>query len=303
MMNRFRKIAFGYATRCNIKCAHCVAADEEHPTTKMDLGKARTVIRALAGCHVQGVSFTAGEPLLFLDDIVDLIGICRRNEIYTRVGTNGFWAKTELAADRVVMALKVAGLSQLRISFSRWHQEHVPRDSILAAAESCKKAGLDYFISFVTDFSAADEVGEQFLRDHQLRFSPEPLIYLGRARKFDRPRIFTDFHPNTCPVNPYLSPDLDMFACCDAGSSFTKTNFFFLGNLKDQSLEALFQRYEKSRLINQIQTVGLTRLAASLGFKTREIVTYRRCELCEALFNSKENLHRLAAMVTSATLP
>lgn len=299
-MNRFRKIAFGYSTRCNIKCAHCVAADEEHPATKMDLEKARAVIRALAGCHVRGISFTAGEPLLFLDDLVDLIGLCRKNDIYTRVVTNGFWARTPVQADGVVSELKAAGLSQLRISFSRWHQVNVPRQNIVHAAAGCQTAGLDYFVSFVTDFSEADDAGEQFLREHQLRYSPEPLIYLGRARTFDRPRIFTDFHPNTCPVNPYLTPELDMFACCDAGRSFTETNFFFLGNLKDQSPEALFQRYEKNRLINQIKTVGLTRLASALGFTAREIVTCRRCELCEALFNSRENLRRLEQMPATA---
>ena len=124
-MNAFRKIAFGYSTQCNIKCGHCVAADDEPKKAKMDLTQTKRIATEMAFAHVRGISFTAGEPLLFLNDIVELLGVCRQNGIYSRVVTNGFWAKTPRRADEIVSKLKTAGLSQLRISCSRWHQEHV----------------------------------------------------------------------------------------------------------------------------------------------------------------------------------
>jgi len=298
-MNNIRQIAFGYSTKCNIKCEHCVAVDDSTRYGKMALNRAEAIIQEMARSDVTGISFTAGEPLLFLEDLTHLIQLCNENDIYSRIVTNGFWAKTREHSDSVVSGLKRSGLSQLRISFSRWHQKHISQENIVNAASSCKKYGLDYFISFVTDFSKQNDSLEQFLRDNDLKFFPEPLIYFGRAGKFDRSSISTDYQPNTCSMNPYLSPELDMFACCDAGNRFTGTDFFFLGNLKDHSIDALFKKKERNVLFHLIGTMGLTNMASFLGIKASEIVQYRKCELCEKLFNSTENLNILERSATS----
>lgn len=292
-MKPVRQIAFGYSTQCNIRCGHCVAADASPGSSRMDFERAKNIIQEMARCHVTGISFTAGEPLLFLDDICGLIQVCRENNIYSRVVTNGYWATSEDHSDRVVSALKSHGLSQLRLSFSRWHQQHIKQGNILNAAVSCQKKGLDYFVSFVTDFSEADDPLEDFLRQRRLRYFPEPVIYFGRAGEFQRQRIFTDYQPNVCAMNPYLSPDLDMFACCDAAHRFSKTGFLYLGNLRRDGIDTLFHKGETHPLYHLIRTMGLTNMASYVGFKAREIVRYRKCELCEELFNSEENLGML----------
>ena len=297
-----RQIAFGYSTQCNIKCDHCVAVDELSQNAKMEFNTAKAIIEEMACYNVTGISFTAGEPLLFFNDIRNLIQLCKQNGIYSRIVTNGYWAKTQEHSDNIVSELMLSGLAQLRISFSRWHQKHIHQGNIVNAASSCQKHGLDYFISFVTDFSGHDDSLEQFLRDNKLKFFPEPMIYFGLAGGFDRPRIFTDYHSNMCSMNAYLSPDLDMFACCDAGNRFTKTSFLFLGNLKDQSIDALFQKKEKNMLFYLIRTMGLTNIASYLGFKSSEIVKYRKCELCEKLFNSVENLSILEKSAKSGLM-
>ena len=289
-MNPVRQIAFGYSTQCNIRCGHCVAANESHGTAKMDFDRAKSIIQEMAGCHVAGISFTAGEPLLFFDDVCKLIQLCRENGIYSRVVTNGYWAKTRERADRIILELMSNGLSQLRLSYSRWHQQHIDRENIVRAVLSCQKNGLDYFISFVTDFSEKDDSFEQFLRDHHFKFFPEPVIYFGRASEFDRKRVFTDYRPNLCSMNPYLSPELDMFACCDGADRFSKTDFLHLGNLRKDRVDTLFRKREIDLLYHFIRTMGLTNIASFLGFKARDIVQYRKCELCEELFNSEENL-------------
>ncbi len=80
----------------------------------MDLARAKAIVSEMASAHVKGISFTAGEPLLFLNDIVELLVVCKKNGIYSRVVTNGFWAKTPRHADDIVSELKAAGLVQLR---------------------------------------------------------------------------------------------------------------------------------------------------------------------------------------------
>jgi len=294
-----RHIAFGYSTQCNARCGHCVAADASPATAKMDLARASAIIREMARCEVKGISFTAGEPLLFLNDICQLIRICRKNGIYTRVVTNCYWARSRESSDRVIAELIANGLSQLRLSFSRWHQQYISRDNIVRAAASCKHQGLDYFVSFITDFSKTDDACEQFLRQHHLKFFPEPLIYFGRASELERPPVSTDYRPNLCPMNPYLSPTLDMFACCDAAHRFSTTGFLYLGNLGRDTIDALFRKNENHALHQLIKTMGLTSMASYLGLKAREIVQYRKCELCEKLFNSRENLKILTDAAAS----
>lgn len=232
-----RKIAFGYSTRCNIRCAHCVAAGDVPDDKKMELEMAKEIIMEMAGAGVAGISFTAGEPFIYFDDLLELVGLCRNLNIYTRIVTNNYWAKTQAKAEHQLGMLKERGLSQLRMSYSRWHQQHVPRQNVLNAARGCMSTGIDYFISFVTDFSKEDDLYEEFLRDNQLKYFPEPVIYAGRADSFGRKKIFTDYQENCCTMNPYLGPDLNMYACCDAGSHFTTTNFFLLGNLANNTID------------------------------------------------------------------
>ena len=288
-----RKLAFGYSTRCNVRCEHCVAADGIIENAKMELAQAKDILGQLSAANITGISFTAGEPLIYLNDIAELIVLCKEYGIYSRVVTNSFWAKTPDLADNITLTLKENGLSQMRLSYSRWHQKNISKQNVLNAAQSCVKNGLAYFVSFVTDFSEEDVVFEQYLREHQLIFFPEPVIFAGRAQSFKRLPIRTDYQENRCAMNPYLAPNLDMYACCDAGSHFNRTNFFHLGNLQESSMDELFVKSETNNLYNHIRNMGISAIASYAGYSARDIIQYRKCELCEKLFNNPERLAML----------
>jgi MoaA/NifB/PqqE/SkfB family radical SAM enzyme len=275
-----------------------VATEDVAENRKMDHDKAKEIIAGMAQAGVGGISFSAGEPFLYINEIAELIKLCSQVGIYTRIVTNSFWAKTTESADNLVAELKENGLCQLRLSYSRWHQKNVNGLNVLNAARSCRKVGLNYYVSFITDFSKEDDQHEQFLRDHCLTYFPEPVIYAGRAESFKRRSILTDYQANCCDMNPYLTPDLDMYACCDAGSHFPETNFFYLGNLNENTLEQLFTKSETNRLHNLIRTMGITNIASFAGMKAREIITYSKCELCRKLFNSPEMVTRLKSEVS-----
>ncbi len=301
-MKTVRNIAFGYSTVCNIRCRHCVAAGETPAKNRMDLEQAVKYIYDMAACNVTGISFTAGEPLLFIDDICVLVKVCKDLGIYSRVVTNGFWADTEKNADNIVSLLVSSGLSQLRISCSRWHQEHVNIANIINAARSCIKNRLEYFVSFVTDFSKKDDSIEQQLQDAKIIYFPEPVIYMGRAEGFEHEDLKTDYFPNTCAMNPYLTPDLDVYACCDGAGAFSETDFLYLGSLKSEGIEDLFMKKENNIFYNLIKNAGLSAIATSLGMKASEIVKYRKCELCEKIFNSKKNLAEVKKLVSAKAI-
>ncbi len=90
----------------------------------------------------QGHKFYSRRTVFVFDDICKLTQLCRENGIYSRIVTNGYRAKTREHTDRVVSELKSNGLSQLRLSYSRWHQQHIKRENIVHAALSCQKQEL-----------------------------------------------------------------------------------------------------------------------------------------------------------------
>lgn len=292
-----RTIAFGYSTHCNIRCRHCVAADGDVQGAKMDLAQAKDIINELSLAGVGGISFSAGEPFIYFTDLLELVALCQQKNIYTRVVTNSYWAKTPEKAIEFVARLKHSGLCQLRLSYSRWHQENIPRQNVVNGVRGCIKAGVNYYISFVTDFSEKDEKLEQFLRDNRLKYFPEPIIYAGRAESFGRKMLFTDYQANICSMNPYLAPDLTMYGCCDAGSHFDITDFFKLGNLKKNSIRHLFSKWEALPLYKCIRSMGITNIGSFAGVKSSEIVTYQKCELCKKIFNSPKTLKFLEGAV------
>jgi hypothetical protein len=290
-------MAFGYSEECNARCAHCIVSDGSPRTARMPLDTAERILADLAAEGVKGISFTLGEPLLHYEDLRRLI---RRSDglgLFTRVVTSAYWASSAESADRIVAGLRQSGLSQLRVSCSRWHQADIPLENVANAARTCEKHGLNCFVSFLTDFSPEDDRLEAFLRERRLRYFPDPLLYFGAAARFRRPGIRYGYGPNRCVLSPTLTPSLDLFACCGPGVLFRKTGFFHVGNLGENSVHDLLRRMENHGLFRRIRTEGLTSLAVSLGFSASRIVTYPMCELCREIFDSREHVGTLESQV------
>ena len=72
-----RKLAFGYSTRCNLKCEHCVAVGDMPESRKMGYDRTKEIIVQLARAGVGGISFSAGELFLYINEITRLVNLCR----------------------------------------------------------------------------------------------------------------------------------------------------------------------------------------------------------------------------------
>jgi uncharacterized Fe-S cluster-containing radical SAM superfamily protein len=81
-----------YTDHCNAACAQCgmrVSNKFERSTITMD--EARRMIDAMSEKGVTALSFTGGEPLLYFDEIMELVQYAHGKGIpLTRTGTNGF---------------------------------------------------------------------------------------------------------------------------------------------------------------------------------------------------------------------
>ena len=62
-----------------------MATEDLSADKKMDSDRAREIIVEMAQAGVGGISFSAGEPFLYFNEIVALVKLCQRIGIYTPV--------------------------------------------------------------------------------------------------------------------------------------------------------------------------------------------------------------------------
>jgi len=222
----------------------------------MDHARAKEIVAELARAGVGGISFSAGEPFLYFKEIAELVKLCDNMGSIPGLSTNSYWATNSEAADGLTAELQENGLCQLRLSYSRWHQKNINRNNVLQAARSCEKIGLNYFVSFVTDFSPEDESYEKFLRAQGLRFFPEPVIYAGRAESFPRRIIRTDYQANCCAHEPLSHPGSGSLRLLRCREPFPATNFFYSRKPGRPNRGAALAKSETEPLYNLIRTVG-----------------------------------------------
>ncbi len=86
------QVVIQYTDRCNASCAQCgMRASSTFTRSKLEMDATKRLIDAMAEKGVQSISFTGGEPLLYLDEVAELATYAGKAGIpYIRTGTNGF---------------------------------------------------------------------------------------------------------------------------------------------------------------------------------------------------------------------
>jgi MoaA/NifB/PqqE/SkfB family radical SAM enzyme len=86
------QLVIQYTDRCNARCPQCsMRVTERFERSKLDIDTVKRIIDAAVEKGFRAVSFTGGEPLLFLEEVAQLLKYARQAGIrYTRTGTNGF---------------------------------------------------------------------------------------------------------------------------------------------------------------------------------------------------------------------
>ncbi len=81
--------------RCNASCPQCgMRASNDFPRSKLPLDDVRRILDSAAEQGIQVVSFTGGEPFLFLDELVEMIRHAGKAGIgCIRTGTNGYFLR------------------------------------------------------------------------------------------------------------------------------------------------------------------------------------------------------------------
>jgi MoaA/NifB/PqqE/SkfB family radical SAM enzyme len=105
------QVVLQYTDQCNAACGQCaMRAANRFPRSTLDPERVKRLIDAMAERGVAALSFTGGEPLLHLDDVLELMRYAGAAGVrYIRTGTNGFFLR---GADKPGFEARVHGVAE-----------------------------------------------------------------------------------------------------------------------------------------------------------------------------------------------
>ncbi len=150
------QLVIQYTNRCNASCRQCgMNAKASLPRETMPLRAAERLVDAAGRKGFLALSFTGGEPLLYLDDIKVLSRRARANGIpFVRTGTNGFHFLNHERPDfadrihRLAEDIAGSGLNNFWISLDSARAEEHERNRGLPGVVRGMEKALKIFESF-----------------------------------------------------------------------------------------------------------------------------------------------------------
>jgi len=134
--------------RCPAQCAHCcTSSGPESWQGPLDYGLAETaLLQSLElGCF-DHLSFTGGEALVYMDDVLSLSRLAHSHGYTVSVVTNGFWAGSPRRAHVYALQLKRAGVTTIKVSTSPFHRRYIPTANVANAWVAAEDIGLEVMI-------------------------------------------------------------------------------------------------------------------------------------------------------------
>ena len=167
---------------CTSACGHCLYYCS--PRWKKEfidedtLGNILSKIKSL-GCH--SVHIGGGEPFLNLHGLKMVIEVTRCQGInIDYVETNSSWFKGRKAAAETLQSLRERGLSNLLISMSPFHNEHIPFSKVKGVIAACREANINVFpwiSEFYPEINEFDDQITHTLSEYVEKYGEN---YLGR---------------------------------------------------------------------------------------------------------------------------
>jgi MoaA/NifB/PqqE/SkfB family radical SAM enzyme len=197
------QLVIQFTNHCNALCPQCgMRASSQFPRSVLPRKEMKQILDAAAAQGVQALSFTGGEPMFFLDDLIDLLTYAGKIGIpFVRTGTNGFLLRHSHKPDfedrikRLADRLADTGLRNFWISidsaYADIHERMRGLDGVVAGIEKAlpifNAAGLYPSANLGINRQVA---GDAALGLHPSRFADEPsylkAFYACYCDAFDR---------------------------------------------------------------------------------------------------------------------
>lgn len=295
--------------QCNFLCAHCCTDSGPHDTTRFGSADLVSVLDGLRlAPDVHSVHVSGGEPFLALRQLELISHRCKVDGRLLGVNTNGFWIRSKNICDRFDSSL--SGISELFISYSKWHAEFISPDEVSRAIGFAQERGIRVELMIVFEKQAEIPVLKQVIpADYRsdVPVSVSVVDRLGRAEKLHlSPEPDTDLQESYgCSEanRPVVMPDGTFLMCCNTVGYTRGASGLSLGQVTaPEDVPSLLQDHREDDGVRAVRVFGPNLISAlrrtSLPGPDSEADT-EKCSNCAKLLNSKQALQQLREYVKS----
>jgi len=126
-----QSVGINLTAKCNATCTHCCVESSPRALANLDEEQVDSIVEDLiAHPDVREVGFTGGEPFLRRKRLLQLVRRVTDAGMTATCVTNGFWAITPKAAEKVFRELEEMRIHSLTISFDDFHAPFVTTQRI-----------------------------------------------------------------------------------------------------------------------------------------------------------------------------
>jgi organic radical activating enzyme len=310
------RINFRFTYHCNIQCAHCYNfSGPDMKGKRIDTEAMLRVVRDMPETGMRNMNLTGGEPFMYLDTVLALVGEARKVGVpIVSTYTNGFFARTEENAHKVLGKLKEAGFmnglgraeDHIKVSAGVFHQEFLPFGIIINLIRVyrevfAKNIVIDYEV--LEDNPDGQKAIEAELRDKGVRDLVDirfrGVAPIGRGAQFEaelKHEPVDAFHACSFIDEIVFDPDGSVRPCC--GMNFDNEGIV-VGNVHENGLKNLLIGLENNAILQFIGANPIGRIFDHLDKEPAEQGYANICNLCGdavgAMTDAQDLKRRLAA--------
>ncbi len=297
-----RHLTISLTEACTLKCKHCIVASAQGPYKLYTMPDERAVkyvreFRALKNRGVELITFTGGEPFLAPRQLSLLSEAAVENQIECAVLTSCYWAKTKRAARKIVARFPY--IKRWHLSTDVFHEEFVPRDHILYAADAIHESNKFVMIRMTNAIPVSEEHRELygFLRSRlpdTVPFHIQPLVNIGRGVDIETKTMKGSGPQWPCiPLSPVIRFDGTVSPCCAHLINERADHPFQYGNADDVGLARIYDKWRTDPLLRFIMAAGFVPLLkwAREMFPQQGILadsSANPCDYCVSLWKSPQ---------------
>lgn len=306
-MVEIQGISLVFTNKCNALCKHCGSNCGPDESGTMTIKDAKGYIKSAREFKsLEMVCFTGGEPLLFFDDVLEVMSYAFELGLRSEVVTNCFWAISYAVALEKLETLKNNGLINFVTSLDDYHMDYIKMEYVENAVKAALDSGLKVTIKtleYDNCYIKAEDV-KQILGissiDANLYVQKVNPVAEGRFKTIkDKENLSDTDNIDIIKSNVDLSggcskiirfPTVnaygELYPCCGFGDKAR-----FAGKYPKNNFYELLSMIQNNLLFNLLGTLGpqgVLELAEKHLNKHVEYEYDNLCELCNYLFSTEE---------------
>ena len=292
-------IYLNITSRCDARCRHCVVCGTTNHASDMTPELVNSIVSQMPESRIRNIHFVGGEPFLVKDSLLEYLQRASRLGIRSNIITNASWATSK--EDALSLMKEFSALDILTVSSDKYHLEYIDSRFVKYAIH----AGVETKKTVLLNITYVDSLECREVKSLYRDLPKSVIIQTVKAMPFDdvesdsiRRVSYYDFPEKASRIcwlgNYYVGQTGEVTACCQATAS-DNSRYLYLGNISNESLEAMAKKVEDSKLCQFLKAHGVNGLLQIIKdtpyfYELKNKWFASSCELCVFLLDDIDRL-------------